>query len=198
MLGCLDVLCLKVALIISKGLQKAGKESLMFNRCFFFISRRNIQCIFKLVYGVGLRALRKLFMQIHPSWSNKPTDAAALDKGKIHLGKEEEGSFKKGNIEEWDFSLMTSVLLFTKRCALEMSKKPGYVSALQDLKKCRNKLLGHPCTDLMSDTEFNYFWPLLSSNFIALGADPDDIAHVKLKSGTLIIICSSQALFHWC
>lgn len=143
---------------------------------------RNIQCIFKLVYGVGLRALRKLFKEIHPSWSNKPADAAALKKGKMHLGKEEEASFKKGNIEEWDFSLMTTVLLYSTRCELEISKRLGHDTALRELKKCRNKLLGHPSSEMMSDEDFNYFWPSLSSNFIALGADPDDIAQLKLKS----------------
>lgn len=123
-------------------------------------------------------------MQIHPSWSNKPGDAAALNKGSMHLGKEDEAVFKKGNIEEWDFSLMTTVLLFSTRCALEISKRPGFDIALRELKKCRNRLLGHPSTDRMSDADFNYFWPLLSSNFITLGADADDIANLKLKSGT--------------
>lgn len=172
------------------GFGESRETIVKFKLDFFFLSRRNIQCIFKLVYGVGLRALRKLFMQIHPSWSNKPSDAAALNKGKIHLGREEDVSFKKGNIDEWDFSLMTSVLLYTTRCALEISKRPGYDIALRELKKCRNKLLGHPSTDRMSDGDFNYYWPLLSSNFTVLGADPDDIAHLKLKSGILVIICS--------
>ncbi len=131
-------------------------------------------------------------MQIHPSWSNKPTDAAALSKGKIRLGKEEEAIFKKGNIDEWDFSLMTSVLLFTTRCALEISKRPGYGIALQELKKCRNKLLGHPSTDKMSDADFNYYWPLLSSNFITLGANPQDIDELKLRSGNHI--CNNMSL----
>ena len=125
-------------------------------------------------------------MQLHPSWSNQPSDAAALDKGRMHLGKEEEATFKKGNIHEWDFSLMTSVLLFSTRCKLEISKRPGYDIALQELKKCRNKLLGHPSTDRMSDADFNYYWPLLSSNFITLGADPQDIEVLKLKSGNHI------------
>ena len=146
-------------------------------------SRRNILCIFKLVYGVGLQALRELFKQIHPSWSNTPDDAAALDKGNMHIGREEEACFKRGNIEEWDFSLMTTVLLFSAKCALEISRRPGYDIALHELKKCRNKLLGHPSTDRMSDADFNHYWPLLSTNFITLGADPYVIAALKLKSG---------------
>ncbi|KAJ7391758.1 hypothetical protein OS493_016045 [Desmophyllum pertusum] len=144
---------------------------------------RNILCIFKLVYGVGLRALRKLFLEINPTWSNQPSDAAGFDKGKMKLSKEEEAIFNNGNVKEWDFSLMTTVLLYSKICALEISKKPGYDIALQKLKKCRNKLLGHPSSDGMSDDDFNKtFWPLLSTHFVTLGADPDDIAAIKLQS----------------
>lgn len=123
-------------------------------------------------------------MDINPSWSNQPSDAAGFDKSKMKLGKDEEVIFNKGNINEWDFSLMTTVLLYSKSCALEIDKRPGCKIALQELKKHRNNLLGHPSTEMMSDVDFNHFWPLLGNNFIALGADPDDIAEIKLQSGT--------------
>lgn len=122
-------------------------------------------------------------MEINPSWSNQPSDAAGFNKGKMKLSKDEEVPFKKGNINEWDFSLMTTVLLYSKSCALEISKKPGYDIALQELRRCRNKLIGHPSTERMSDADFNYYWPLLSKNFITLGADPNEIAELKFKSG---------------
>lgn len=82
------------------------------------VSRRNTLCIFKIIYGVGLRALGKLFMEINPTWSNQPCDAARFDKGKMKFtNKEEEASFNHGNIQEWDFSLMTSVLsIFKELC----------------------------------------------------------------------------------
>lgn len=142
-------------------------------------------CIFKLVYGVGLRVLRKLFMEINPAWSNQPSDAAGFDKGKMKLGKDEEIVFNRGDINEWDFSLMTTALLYSKRGVLEINKRPGYVLALRELKNCRNKLLGHPSTEKMSNADFNVFWPVLSNNFITLGADPDDIAEIPHQSGTL-------------
>ena len=122
-------------------------------------------------------------MAINPTWSNQPSDATGFDRGTMKLSKQEEISFNHGNIKEWDFSLMTTVLLFSKSGALEISKRPGCKIALQELKKCRNKLLGHPSTEEMSDTDFNYFWPLLQSNFITLGADADEIAEIKLQSG---------------
>lgn len=134
------------------------------------------------MYGVGLRALRKLFEQIHPTWNNQPADAAAFDKGTMKLRKEEEVHFKKGDINNWDFSLITSVLRYSKICALEMSKRPGHHHALQELKRIRNELLGHPSTDQMTDADFNIFWPKLSTHFITLGADRTEIANIKLQS----------------
>lgn len=141
-------------------------------------------CIFKLVYGVGLRSLRKLFITINPSWSNQPSDAAAFDKWKMKLSKDEENSFNNGDVNKWDFSLMTTVLLYSKSCALEMNKSPNLARALQDLKITRNKLLGHPSTERMSDADFDTFWPQLSKNFEIIGAEAGDIAEIMLQPGT--------------
>lgn len=141
-------------------------------------------CIFKLLYGVGLTVLRKLFMEINPAWSNQPSDAAGFDKGKMKLTKDEEIVFNRGDINEWDLSLMTKALLYSKSCALEISKKRDCALALHELKNGRNRLLGHPSTEKMSDADFNAFWPLLFNNFVTLGANPDDIAEITLQSGT--------------
>ncbi|PFX20623.1 Sterile alpha motif domain-containing protein 9-like [Stylophora pistillata] len=147
---------------------------------------RNIMCIFKLVYGVGLRALRNLFMDINPLWTNEPSDAAGVDRGKMKLTKEEEASFNKGDIKEWDFSLMTKVLLNSRRCALEISKRPDYTRALQELRIARNRFLGHPSTELMSDDDFNTLWPHLSSNFVVLGANESDVADIIHQSDEVL------------
>ena len=150
------------------------------------ISRRNILCIFKLIYGVGLQAIRKLFKEMNPTWTNQPSDAAAFDRGKMKLNKEEENIFNSGDIEKWDFSLITTALCFSKTCALEMSKRADCDDALKELKKIRNKLLGHPSTDRMCDADFNIYWPQLSSHFVTLGANLADIADIKNQSGTLL------------
>lgn len=108
----------------------------------------------------------------------------------MRLDKNEEVIFNKGDINQWDFSLITSALLFSKKCAIEISKKPGYDTSLQELKKTRNKLLGHPCTDRMSNTDFNIFWPQLCNHFVALGADRAKIVEIQSQSGT----CSKNVL----
>ncbi|XP_027052446.1 sterile alpha motif domain-containing protein 9-like, partial [Pocillopora damicornis] len=150
-------------------------------------SSKNILCIYKLIYGVGLRTLRKLFMDINPNWSNQPSDAATFDKGKMKLSKDEQVSFNKGNIKEWDFSLMTTALLYSQSCVVEIVQRPGHETALKELKKCRNKLLGHPSTDAMSDADFSYYWPLLSKHFITLGADPKVISEMEFRRATDLI-----------
>ena len=99
------------------------------------------------------------------------------------LSKHEQVSFKKGNIKEWDFSLMTTTLLYSKSCRLEIVKRPGYETALKELKTCRNKLIGHSPTDMMSDKDFGYYWPLLSKHFISLGADPKVISEMEYRRG---------------
>ena len=141
-------------------------------------------CIFKLIYGVGLRALRKLFMEINPSWSNQPSDAAAFDKGTMHLKKDEEAVFNRGDINEWDFSLMTTVLLYSQSCKLQMNQRPDQPLALRELRNHRNKIIGHPATEKMRDEEFNTMWPILSKNFVTLGVDEGDVAEILHQSGT--------------
>ena len=141
-------------------------------------------CIFKLIYGVGLRRLRKLFMEINPSWSNQPSDAAAFDKGTMHLKKDEEAVFNRGDINEWDFSLMTTVLLYSQSCKLQMNQRPDQPLALRELRNDRNKIIGHPSTEKMREEEFNTMWPILSKNFITLGVDEGDVAEILHQSGT--------------
>ncbi|KAK2570123.1 hypothetical protein P5673_004878 [Acropora cervicornis] len=143
---------------------------------------RNIMCIFKLIYGVGLRALRKLFMEINPSWSNQPSDAAAFDKGTMHLKKDEEAVFNRGDINEWDFSLMTTVLLYSQSCKLQMNQRPDQPLALRELRNHRNKIIGHPSTEKMREEEFNTMWPILSKNFVTLGVDEGDVAEILHQS----------------
>lgn len=137
---------------------------------------------------MGLQALRDFFMKIHPEWTNQPSDAAALEKGLMILDNNEQLlDFNKGDITQWNFSLITTVLLFSKRCAIEIKKKSGRKNALEMLKMFRNKWLGHPCTDKMSNKDFNTFWGKSRRHFVALGADPSKIDEIKSQSGTGLI-----------
>ena len=130
------------------------------------------------MYGVCLTTLRRLFMEMYPSWKNQPSDAAAMDKGKMFLKGHEATLFNTGNIEQWDFSLLTTVLLYSKHCLIEVGKRKGYESSIQSLKECRNKLIGHPISDKMSADDFNCYWPKLTSCLTTLGVDQQEIQDI--------------------
>ena len=117
-------------------------------------------------------------MEINPLWKNQPSDAAAVDKGKMHLKGHEVTLFNSGNIEKWDFSLLTTVLLFSKKCSIELGKRENYESSIQSLKEARNKLIGHPSSIKMSDEDFNAYWPKFTCCLRTLGVDEQEIEDV--------------------
>lgn len=134
-------------------------------------------------------------MEINPKWSNNPSDADSFDKGKLEFYNEnEKEDFDRGDINKWDFSLLSSVLLYSNGCAREIRKRRERKGALWDLRDIRNKLLGHNYTDRMSDHDFSHYWPLLSRSFITLGADPQKIEELKLKAGNYAITFISSLL----
>lgn len=153
---------------------------------------RNFLCFVKLFFGVGLQRLRNLFMEIHPKWTNQPSDAAALDKGRMILDGNEELDFNKGDINQWDFSLTTTVLLYSKKCSTEIWKKRGRKkrsrgSALRELKKIRCEMLAHPRTYKMSNKDFNTSWAESRCHFVALGAHPSEIDEIKYQSDEVLL-----------
>ena len=125
--------------------------------------------------GVGLRTLRKRFMDIQPTWTNQPTDAAALERGGMNLKGYQEDMFKTGDIHRWDISLLITVLLFSKKCSREISKNSSHAKALETLRDRRNRLIGHASTDEMPTDDFNVHWPVISTALQTLGADPDEM-----------------------
>jgi hypothetical protein len=130
------------------------------------------------LYGVGLTALRKLFMDIHPTWSNKPVDAIYLDKGRMKLKGHERALFSDGDIHEWDVSLITTVLLYTKKCSDELSKRPGFEDAIRSIKDGKNKLVSHANNDKMSDADYQVHWPAISKALENIGVIKEEIEEI--------------------
>ena len=141
------------------------------------------------MYGVGLTALRNLFMDIHPSWSNMPGDALTMDRGAMRLKRHEAASFNKGDISEWDVSLITTVLLHSKKCKDEISKRPGFEDAIRNIKDHKNQLLSHPCTDKMPDADYHFYWPAISGHLETIGASKEEID--AILEGTCIFLLRS-------
>ncbi|XP_031572563.1 sterile alpha motif domain-containing protein 9-like [Actinia tenebrosa] len=136
------------------------------------------------MYDVGLTALRKLFMDIHPTWSNNSADAKSLVKGSMKLKGHELASFNKGDINKWDVSLITTVLLYSKKCNDEISKKPGFEDAIRSIKDYKNKLVSHPHDEKMSDADYQVHWPAISGHLETIGASKEEIDTI-LKENVL-------------
>ncbi|KXJ09690.1 uncharacterized protein LOC110246646 [Exaiptasia diaphana] len=140
--------------------------------------QNNLFKILIIYNGLGLDTLRKLFMKIHPSWSNKPDDAKNLDKGIMRLKHHELSRFNNGNINDWDVSLMTTVLLYSKECAKEIRLKPGYENAIRTVKEQKNQLISHMSTEQMTDDEFNTAWEKITKSLETIGASEGDIDEI--------------------
>ncbi|KAK3753031.1 hypothetical protein QZH41_014997, partial [Actinostola sp. cb2023] len=139
--------------------------------------RNNFSKVLIITNGLGLNTLRKLFKDIHPSWSNKPDDAKSLDKGRMNLQKHELALFNTGDINKWDVSLMTTVLLFSKECAKELSNR-GYEDAVRTIKDQKNQLISHVSSERMTGDEFNTAWAKISKNLETIGASTKDIEDI--------------------
>ena len=133
-------------------------------------------------------------MEIHPSWKNQPSDSAAMDKGKMILSKPENVLFSTGNIEQWDFSLLTTVLLYSKRCSIEVGKRENYEVSIRSLKESRNKLIGHPRSDKMSNDDFNFYWPKITGCLKVLGVDEHEIENVLSGNNNINIFYFQREL----
>ena len=118
----------------------------------------------------------------------------------MKLLKHEESVFNTGDIEKWDFSLMSTVLLYSKKCSHEVSKQPTLKKALLTLKDYRNQLIGHPSTDKMSSEDFDKIWPAVSSAVQDLGASFDDIHGILTgeSSWTMCVDWLVACVRGWC
>ena len=132
------------------------------------------------MYKVALERLRTLFKQIHPTWADTPSDAEQLEKGNLVFDpgdRDMEESFNTGNVEEWDFTLMSRALLKSKKCEYELSRNPkysGYIRSIDTLRKIRNKI-GHPSKYGLDDTEFQTYKNGIKTSLTGLGVPAEII-----------------------
>ena len=145
------------------------------------------------MYKVALERLRTLFKQIHPTWADTPGDAEQLEKGNLMFDPGErdmEESFNTGNLEEWDFTLMSRVLLKSKKCEYELSrnrKYVGYIRRIDTLRKIRNRI-GHPSKYGLDDTKFQTYKNDIKTSLTGLGV-PAEIIEMSSKGKIMVKIC---------
>lgn len=141
-----------------------------------------------LLYSTGLETLRKLFLEIHPNWSNKLADAKKLDKGKMRLQSHEQDLFDTGNINKWDVSLIITVLLYSKKCYKALTKRKGFEKAIRTIKDNKNLLISHKDSERLTDDEFSSAWEVLSQSLQTIGASSNQIEQVHVTGIVFIFL----------
>ncbi|XP_046847027.1 sterile alpha motif domain-containing protein 9-like [Xenia sp. Carnegie-2017] len=139
--------------------------------------RLNYSRLIRLLMGVGVDTLRNFFKSIHVNWENQPFDASALKKGSLKLLPHQEKAFYSGNINEWDVTLLISVLRFTTKCAAKVKRDSYIDNALQGIATVRNTIV-HLRGEKMSDDDFEKQWEKLKANIIVLGCSETEIDEV--------------------
>ncbi|XP_031554048.1 uncharacterized protein LOC116291070 [Actinia tenebrosa] len=126
-----------------------------------------------LLFRVGNQKLREYFKTqwpivyqrvrpgtVPPPWQDTPHDAAEMKKiqpSKLKFKfKDEETKFNSGNTNDWDFSLLTSVLRYSSLQFVLPSSPES--KALDDLKKIRNELIGHATDATIPNALFHTAW----------------------------------------
>jgi hypothetical protein len=115
------------------------------------------------------------FLSIHPTWSNQPSDASALKKGVLKLQTHQQAKFYTGNIDEWDVSLLISVLRFSALSSVEVSRYPDIDDALRSIQEIRNNVIAHANDQKISAADFMKTWEKLKLNLVAIGGLENDI-----------------------
>ena len=134
-----------------------------------------------------------IFIQIHPSWTNTSNDAKKLKKGKLKFGPREQSLqtlFNTGVIEDWDITLMSKVLLYSKQCESELSNNQnyvGYIQSIESIRTIRNNLVGHAPTPGLDDTQFQTNVNEIRASLKGLGVKEEEIDE-SLKGISYIII----------
>ena len=127
------------------------------------------------LYTCGLETLRQVFKRIHPSWKNSPNDLLCFDKGKLRFDfPKEKKVFETGDIDQWDLTLLTKVLRFTKVSKDILEKDPrfyGYLDAMNSLREMKNVFVSHKNKPELTDVKFKRYLSEMEASLIKLGLD---------------------------
>ncbi|CAF1159272.1 unnamed protein product [Adineta ricciae] len=100
----------------------------------------------------------------------------------ISLTKTQKASVMTGNLNEWDLSTLTNILLYAKSPATlspnEIQQRDQENQILTQLKDIRNEA-AHRASKSFSDTEFNQMWTDLTRILVAFGGDDTELDKLK-------------------
>ena len=128
----------------------------------------------KVLYKCGLKALRELFLRIHPSWNNDEDDIKTFKKGKFKPDCHEVSKFNSGNIYEWDITLICKVLLYSALSMQTLKNDAsfrGYEGAIITIRSIKNSMLSHNKANKIAKQEYQKSIGDLKRSLIQIGFD---------------------------
>lgn len=143
-----------------------------------------------ILYKCALDVLRGTFQRIHPKWSNSERDIATFEKGNLHIHPYQEPIFSTGDIEQWDITLMCSVLIYSKVSKQKLDEEQefkGYKGAIENIREIRNKIQSHRASMKLPENEYNLLVKTLNSAVIKLGCSEQEF-QATLQSKFLFLI----------
>ena len=140
---------------------------------FILIYRLNFIQLATLLYKCGLEALRKLFLQIHPTWKNKPEDINRFKRGQLRIDNYEQSKFLSGDVNKWDITLICKVLLYTTVSKQKLHKEDfkGYKEAIKCIRDRKNSMLSHNNNNSIANDDYKTAIKDLRSSVIKIGFD---------------------------
>eukprot|EP00794_Sanderia_malayensis_P004419 gene4419-5009_t len=125
-----------------------------------------------IMYDCGLEGLRNLFQRINPNWSNNPSVVINFQKDNLQVLPYERPRFDSGNINNWDISLLSKVLLYSSS---KNSLSEKELKAIQCLKKVKDEMASH-CTDIeLSVQKFEETMKNVKSSLAEIGVSEEDL-----------------------
>ena len=124
------------------------------------------------------------------AWSDLPCDGIQLltiDR-RLRLDAHELPKVQAGNTKEWDFTILTKVLMHSSLGFVGLHS-PEYVELVK-LRNIRNSLIGHAWEARLPDAVYNPAWQDASNALKVFGADHGDIADIILGNGNVIVVLS--------
>jgi len=144
--------------------------------------------------------LRNRFKQLWQTRSNKPWDDSSRQdliniikpKSFKSYFKSQRSDLQKGEIDNWDFTLLKNVFLDSDICG---TGKQGndWRKSLEKVAEIRNKLAHHPSKNV-SDADFEVNWEKISKILVQMGESKEELDDLKgaLRSSRMILLQSQN------
>jgi hypothetical protein len=156
----------------------------------FDFDRNNFFRLTLLLFRVGNQKLRDYFKSQWPivyqrvtgtvpsPWQDTPHDATEMEKheGKLEFKGHEKAKFDSGNTNDWDLSLLISVLLHSSFGFVPLRQKRA---ALYTLNNIRNTLICHATDAGIPNAVFVTQWTNAYNALRRFNATPDDFKSVE-------------------